>query len=529
MVRRTRLVVLLLILVVSVPVSFLGASTAGAAPPRLTVTDVTTTPATPTPEDPVTFSVTLRNSAGSPSPAKLRYVTVETDGGREVANATRLGTLSAGETLTVPVTGRFDTAGEKSLQVVAVGTDDDGNRSRVFRPVTVVVEDARPALSPTFDDDPIVAGAPTTVSVIVSNPTTEPIRDLTLAPNASTGVESVDGSASRPTLAAGETAVMNVSVVASSPGRTAMGLDLSYTTGAGVRAQTTVERPLRVVALEEDVGVRISPVVETDQQRQAGGIEGILQGATGATATQNTEPETDGEGPSRVEVTVTNFGNAPVVGGVLTPEAGGTALPRSTVPSLSPGESASVVVDLSTVDRSGAVTFDVAYETAGRNGSASTAYDYRPATGAVRVTGLGMTYDDDGRLRVTGNAGNVGTAEVTGVVVSVGESAFVAPSYPQRSYFVGTVDGSEFAPFELTAQVDTANVTAVPVTVSYRVDGVGYNRTVSVPYDDSLTPPEEGEGGGLSLGATTIAVVGTLVFLGGTAVYVVRRREWEWR
>jgi hypothetical protein len=227
-------------------------------------------------------------------------------------------------------------------------------------------------------------------------------------------------------------------------------------------------------------------------------------------------------------VTVTNFGNAPLRDVVILPRAGDTALPRQVVTDpIEPGTSATATLDLATVRTPGEVEVRATYRVAGRNGSASRAYDYRPGTGAIRLTGLNLTRTDDGTLRLSGNAGNPGTADVTGVVLAVGSTETVSPAYPQRDYFVGTVEGSEFAPFELTAEVDAANATRIPVSLTYRTAGETVTENVTLPYDRSLAP-ESRRGGSASVlpfglvGAAAGTTVGLALLV--PAIYLVRRR-----
>jgi hypothetical protein len=463
---------------------------------RLTVTGVSATPETPVPGDPVTLSVDLRSSAGGPSPVALDHVAVRTAGGETLANATDPGTLSGGETLAVPLTTAFDAAGRKDLTVVAAGTAADGTPSRVERPLSLVVEQAPPLLEATVRSP--VANAPSTVAVAVSNPTTAPVRNL---------VVTVDGDGvaeSRRTLAdlaAGERAVLNVSTVPTEPGETRLNVSLAYTTAADVRARTSIERTVTVAPADRDLGVRVGTVEETEQQAPAGQLQGILGGGV-------TQQEDDTERPGQVAVTVTNFGNAPARQVVLSPSIGDRQLPRQVVAATIPrGGEASVTVDLSGVRRSGAVEFSVRGRMAGGNATGATAYDYRPAVGAVRLTGIDLSFRQDGTLQVSGNAGNTGGAPVDGVVVSVGSNEHVDPAYPARTYFVGTVDASEFAPFEVTADVDVENVSTVPVTVEYRVGGEPVNRTLSVPYEAGLRPDRGGGGGGIGLPVLAVAVV----------------------
>jgi len=215
---------------------------------------------------------------------------------------------------------------------------------------------------------------------------------------------------------------------------------------------------------------------------------------------------------------VTNFGNAPVRDVVVRSTVNGSALDRYAVGALAPGASESVIVDLSRAP-GGPVEFETAYTVAGEEGSETASYDYRPETAGIRVTGVNLTATD-GTLRIEGNAGNTGEATVSGVVVSVGESEYVTPAYPQRDYFVGSVEGSEFAPFELTADVDFENATSVPVDVTYTVNGVERTERVELPVDGV----EERESGGSDFPLGLAGGLAVVLFATAAVAVAVRLR-----
>ncbi|MFC6794934.1 hypothetical protein ACFQFH_12130 [Halobaculum halobium] len=163
-----------------------------------------------------------------------------------------------------------------------------------------------------------------------------------------------------------------------------------------------------------------------------------------------------------------------------------------------------MTVDLSTVETAGDIDFVARYDLAGERREAAAGYDFRPNRGAVELTGLNVSVADDGRVTIGGNLGNVGNGEVSGVVVGVAGSDLAAPAYPQRSYFVGTVGASEFAPFSVTGRVDAANATTVPVRVAYTAGDERVTEVIEVPL-----PAEEPPARGLS------GVFGTLDLAGG--------------
>jgi hypothetical protein len=270
--------------------------------------------------------------------------------------------------------------------------------------------------------------------------------------------------------------------------------------------------------LDDDVGVRVEAAPTADDgQQQAGGQLGVLLG--GNTGGGGATRERDDEESSRVEVTVTNFGNAPISDVVATPRVGETTLTRVAVPGpIVPGEEASVIVPLERAPGGGLVV-DVDYSVGPDSATATGRYDFRPRAGAVRLTGVDLAVEN-GVVRVTGNAGNVGRGSVTGLVLAVGDTTGVSPAYPQRDYFVGTVEGSEFAPFELTARVDE-NATRIPVVVTYAVDGEGREERVALPVSADLG--DEGERSDRNLPLPLwVGVAGVAV--AAAAAVVVRRR-----
>ena len=195
-------------------------------------------------------------------------------------------------------------------------------------------------------------------------------------------------------------------------------------------------------------------------------------------------------------------------------------LARQFIGSLEPGETETVTLDLADVPP-GELEVGVSYRLAGEQRRSATAYDHRPATADITLTGVDMERDGD-RLNVSGNAGNTGDAAVTGVVVAVGNAEGVRPAYPQRDYFVGTVDGSEFAPFELTATV-TENASTMPVEVTYRVNGQQRTERTELPVE-----VDSGDDGGGAFGGLSPLAVGAgigLSALVGAAVLVPLSRR----
>lgn len=500
-------------------VLLLVAPSAAAVPDaRLAVSGLTVAPDSPVVGEPVTVTATVRNSAGSTSPAELDEIRlVNRDGDTVLATAENPGSLSPGDTLTVDLTRTFRVAGEKDLAVVAVGTDDDGEAVTVRRPVSIRVESAAPLVE--FERTDPVAGAETTLPVTVSNPNTEQYRDIVVTldgPNATIERRTV------PSLPGGASTTLNFSYVPPA-GDVTVGVDVAYVTNTGAERTTRYEESVGVASLREDVGVAVEPIDdETAADPTGGALQGVLGGGGAGGGTLQSQGEEAASGPpDLLAIEVTNFGNAPLTDAVVVPRADGEPLAREAVGTIPPGESTTVEVSLASLDTPATVTATVEYATGGRTGSAAESYEYRPPTGALQLTGVDLTLED-GTLTITGNAGNVGDGEVTGVVVSVGEREGVRPAYPSRDYFVGTIEASEFAPFELTAAVDAENASAVPIEVTYRVAGEERTQTEMLPVD-GVEPDESDEGSSGATPGVAVALVIGLAVVAGTVVFGVRR------
>ena len=472
---------------------------------RLTVDDVTVAPDRPTTGEPTTVTADVALSAGADSAVELDRVSLHDADGDRLAAAGAPGSLSPGDTTTVDLVAEFGTAGRKNLTLEATGTDQDGRSVEVRRPVTVVVEDSPPGIS---IDANLVEGVESPVTVTIANPSVDAVRNVEVV---TLYGDSINDRAFVPAIAAAGTAVTNLTVTPTGNGAD-VGVRVGYTTTTGDRQYTVRRADLDVEPLRDDVAVEVRPVREDDavDAADAGGIGSLVGGGGGAGLQQRNDDE-EQTAPERVEVAVTNFGNARVDGTVVGP-AGDGPLPRRFVGSVAPGETETATVDLARVPR-GDLEVAVSYRIDDEERRSTTTYDYRPATAAVALTGIDVSRDGE-RVNVSGNAGNTGQAPITGVVVAVADGEGVRPTYPRRDYFVGTVDGSEFAPFELTARV-TDNASSVPVEVTYRVDGRRYTERTELPL------PEPDDGGGI-VGLTPLAVgAGVALTLGAGAVVLL--------
>jgi hypothetical protein len=537
---RAGLVLVVACLVLAPAASTLG--TAAAVPDaRLQFSNVATAPAAPTTGEPVTVSATVQLSAGSAATAEIERVLLRNDS-TTLARAVGPGSLSQGDSLTVDLVTSFAERGQKDLTLVAVANSSSANETvRIERPVTLVVRDSPPGMDVTVPDP--VAGVESRVAVELSNPNADAVSDLEVTLEGDRGVRK---RATVPTLASGATTSVNLSMRPTA-GEQTLVVATAYTTATGERDVTRRRVTVDAPPLREDVGVAISRVPPPEEGGGNANVAALLGGAAGLGGGGGGALQEEGGGEDtaeRVQVAVTNFGNAPLETVVVRPRAGDRRLPRQYVGRLAPGETGTVQVDLSTVEGSATVVAVANYTVAGtgpagsrdadvrdadaraRQGRARGSFEFRQPAGDIRVTDVSLSFDDDGTLRISGNAGNIGTAPVDGVVVQMGSNEFVEPAYPGRTYFVGTVDGSEFAPFELTADVDAENATDLPVRVTYVVDGEERTRTAALPFDEDIEPPDRKRGGLLSLGTaplTGLGVAAALLVVGAPLVYLRRR------
>lgn len=470
---------------------------------RLTVSDVTVTPTTPVVGEQVVVTVSIANSVGSPSSATVDEVRLSDPADDVSASAQRLGSLSAGDSVTVPLAVTFETPGPRTLSLTVLASDEDGETVRLERPVPVAVEDAPPLVDVSIDD--AVVDGETRVAVALSNPTTADMRNIVVSVTQFDGDARV-ANASIATLPAGATAIRNLTVVPAESGTTAVELQIDYTTASGTERTRTVSAPIRVAAFADDVQLTLRPVREGDEAAAGPDIASLLAGGGAGAAlggggvTDGATDQTD-DASGQFDVAVTNFGSAPIRDVVVTPtgpgESGeaGTSLPRLSIPGpIAPGDTETAVVDLSGLREAGPLTLRATYQVGVQTGESVTTVDYRPAVADLVVTDVDVTVVD-GEVRLLGNVANQGRGDAEGVVVELVETEAVTPTYPQRDYFVGRITPNDFAPFELTGTA-TGDATNATVTLRYTVDGVEIVR------EAVLDLPTEGRsGGGFGVGS----------------------------
>lgn len=283
-------------------------------------------------------------------------------------------------------------------------------------------------------------------------------------------------------------------------------------------SSVTLTRPISVDigSAEPDIEVNAERIhmIETDDGVEVGGVDELL----GAGGDDNPEPT------AAIEVSVSNFGSATARDVYVRSSGERGNYTRLPVSDVRPNSTETAVFETQQFDVDDLLTFEAAYRLStddpdSDRRSTSTTYEYRPGAESLVLTDMELEREGD-RLLLTGNAGNIGETELEGAVVAVGETANVTPSMPQRDYFIGTIPDSDFVTFDLTATLDEGSTPeTIPVDVQYRADGVQYEQTIDVPYDEPATDTNSGN----SVFTSGLALSGLLVV--GTGGYLWRRRQ----
>lgn len=236
---------------------------------------------------------------------------------------------------------------------------------------------------------------------------------------------------------------------------------------------------------------------------------------------------------SSVNVSVANGGDVPISNVRLTLESDGARVnsPKRVSGSIPATSDREYAFDVQFPEAgTGGLTASLTYTVSGdvtRTATDSTEVTVDPASatteGRIHLTGIETSLVGD-RFTIQGEAANVGTSDAQSVLLSVQPSDGVTPVQPAKEYFVGTVEGSEFGTFELTAQVESS-VSAVPVQIEWTVDDDRRSTVVELPVEASGGVGSGGSGSndgdgpdGPPSGGGPLAFIGGL---GGLAVVVV--------
>ncbi|CQR48694.1 MULTISPECIES: COG1361 family protein [Haloferax] len=232
-----------------------------------------------------------------------------------------------------------------------------------------------------------------------------------------------------------------------------------------------------------------------------------------------------------IEVELTNYGNTDLSEVEIVASVNDSEVARKYTADLGPDVNRSVVFD--TADLSDQVVqFTATYVVDGETytSSLSEEIDDESVPGEIQLTSIETTRSA-GTVTIQGDAANVGNTDASSVLLTVKETANVSHGSPSGGYFVGRVEASEFATFDVTAQL-SGEPTSVPIEVSYIVDGDRVTTTQQVPLDASGTAPvaggpqsdqgpgsNESSSGGSQLPLPIIGGVLVIVVVGGVGIY----------
>jgi hypothetical protein len=239
------------------------------------------------------------------------------------------------------------------------------------------------------------------------------------------------------------------------------------------------------------------------------------------------------EGESGTEITLTNFGNTNLTDVEIAATADGETIERNFLFDVDPGSQQSTVFDTDDVDAD-VVSFTATYVASGTSHTTSLDVDLddqSPVTGEIRLTGVEVIRSGTG-ITIQGDAANLGTTDTQSVLVRVPNTEGVSPAPPSGEYFIGAIEGSEFARFELTGQAESG-ASSIPVEISYIVDNERVTTTQQVSLDAAVaseTDSQSDSGGVQSPGGSGASGLPlTAIGIGLVVVVLVVVGVYRWR
>jgi hypothetical protein len=479
--ERLTICVVLVLVVGALPPVVAGATV------NASITGVDVSPAAPAPGETITFTPTIRNSQSSSDVLEIRAVALRrSSGSSEYTRISDLGTLSPDSSIDVPLTYTFDSPGTRDLRVIVYGYNPNRTESvRLQYPVTVDVRDRHPQLA--IDASDSVDGVLTNGTVTVANGLDTRISNVEVTVSG-VGVRTTENRRVFASIQPNGTRTAPFRFRPETPGPHELTARIRYTVDGDVRRTTTVSTLIETETLADEVILDASAV---------------------------------GSGENRaLAVDVVNRGNAPIEDVSVTAASPNATLRRALLERVDAGTVERVRLNATLTEPRADVTVRAEYEIADRSNTATTAVGLQSTPGAIELSGIDVTNEDD-RLQLSGSAANVGLTEVDSVIVRVVPADGVTPAFPNKEYFVGTVPASDFVSFDVYASVDE-NVTAVPLVVTYLVDGDRKQQRFAVDVSDLDGDSEQQSGGNgswlstfgpvIAVGVAGVVVVGYLLF-----------------
>ncbi|MFW5935099.1 MAG: hypothetical protein ACOCQL_04540 [Halolamina sp.] len=403
----------------------------------------------PAPGESFTLTTTLANLESSNGSVDVTDIYVrEADSSRDLARIEDVGSIERGGTRSIPLTMSIDEPGEKRLVVNAVVRDADGDYQRVSYPLYVDVQEPDEAVL-SFADLDSVAGEENQVDVTVSNGDNGALSNVRLDLHGDADVENPERVSA--SIGAGTQTTHSFDVTFDEAGTRELGATLTYKT-------------------------------------EEGATRTITRNATADVESATLDPEltaraTTADGSPAIRATLDEFGNVELRDVQLRAVVDDETVARTKLGDVDANGSQTGTLDGSDIP-AGEVTVVADYTAAGESETTRTTLDYEPAPATeMTVTGVDASRSD-GVVTVDGDAANVGGSDASSVVVSVVSGDGVTPVNPNKEYFVGAVESSEFATFELTANV-SSSVSELQLRVDYTVDGERLSEDVEVDVSDA--------------------------------------------
>ncbi|MDS0281498.1 hypothetical protein [Haloarcula onubensis] len=483
-----RLLVVAVVVLSVVPVAVTGAQV------NASITEVTVSPGSPAPGEKITFTTTIRNLGSSGDALRIESVELRDGGSRGLpvySRSRNLGTLSPGAEITVPLTQRFEQAGSRDLRIQVVGENVNTNEPVELRyPVAVSVRERHPQVDVEADDS--VANVTSNGTVTIANGLDTRISNVEVTVSGN-DVTMLDDRSVFASVAEGSTATADFRFRPERAGTHELRANVTYTLPSGTERTVTQNQ-----------------TIETEAA--SGGV--VLETSRSGSGTEQT-----------LAVDIVNQGNAAAEDIVVSGRSENATVSQTIVDSVPPRSTERVRLNATLSAPTADVVVTAAYQSGSDRRTVTTTRTLRATPASIELTGLSVSRED-GLLQITGSTSNVGTTTARSVVVRVLPDEGVEPAAPNRDFFVGEVPGSDFSSFDLTARA-TGNVSAIPVEVSYLVDGERTRETFSVPVDSGRSDRAEPQTGGGGLGAGLVAVVGLAGVVSLVIAGLFVRRYWR--
>lgn len=484
MTNRPMLAMLVVLLVLGAST---GIATVSAAQTDVAIESVDASTDQPAPGERFTLTITLANLESSSGPVDVTSLYVRQTGTTtEYARVKDVGTISPGRTLSIPVTMSIDERGGKRLTVHAVFEDGDDDHTRVTFPIFMDIQDPDEALISATGLN-LVAGEKRTMNVSVANGDSEALSNVRLELTGDAAIENPERVTA--SLPAGTERTYPYQVRFDQPGQHDLEASLTYKTSDGYTR--TVSRTL---------GVSVDPATVDPE-------------LTARIQVQNGAPV--------INATLTEYGNVELRDVQIRLLVDGDPVARTLVPDV-PAEGTQTVSldgdDLPT----GELVVEAAYTAAGERRTSQVPLDFSPApTSRLVLTGVDVTRTGD-VLTLSGDAANIGSADARSVVISVVPTDGVVPVAPKKEYFVGAVDASEFATFEVTANASTS-VDIVPVRIEYTAGGERITEVIEIDVSD-VQDTTAGDDRSAANPLVTVGVAIAALLIGAGGLHLWRSR-----